>query len=211
MIRVAISVEGQTEEEFVKRTLAPHLLPRTIDVRPILIGRARAAGRSGGNVTVDGLSSEISALYRSFDVVTSLVDYYGFRDKGSYMIEQLEEVLQDAVSRRVRRLNPQRLFPYVQRHEFESLLFADVEAFATLDPDGSQVERLRSVRARFTTPEDINDDPETAPSKRIAATIPRYRKRLHGPEVAERIELSAIRTECPRFHHWLTRLESLRD
>lgn len=67
------------------------------------------------------------------------------------------------------------------------------------------------MRARFSTPEDINDDSETAPSKRIAGTIPHYRKRLHGPEVAERIGLSAIRTECPRFHDWLTRLESLQD
>lgn len=93
MIRVATSVEGQTEEEFVKRTLAPHLMAKAVDVRPILIGRAGAASGSGGNVTVDRLTSEIAALYCSFDVVTSLVDFYGFRDKGGRTVEQLECVL----------------------------------------------------------------------------------------------------------------------
>ena len=70
---------------------------------------------------------------------------------------------------------------------------------------------LMTVRAQFPTPEDINDSPATAPSKRIVAVLPRYRKRIHGPDVAERIGLNAIRAECPRFHDLLTRLESLQD
>ena len=212
MIRVAISVEGQTEEEFVKRALAQHLRPMVIEVQPILIGRARGAGSRGGNVTVDRLTSEMAALCYSFDAVTSLVDFYGFRDKGSRTVEQLEDDLRNETSKRVPGVNPLRVFPYVQRHEFESLLFADVEGFATVSHHALQaVDSLRSVRAQFPTPEDINDDPATAPSKRIAATIPRYRKRVHGPDVAERIGLNAIRAECPRFDDWLTRLESLQD
>ena len=212
MIRVAISVEGQTEEEFVKRVLAPHLMPRAIDVRPILLGKARARSGLGGNVTVDRLTSEIAALYHSFDFVTSLVDFYGFRDRGGRTVEELEGVLRGEASRRIRRMHPKRVFPYVQRHEFESLLFADIRAFATLGSDVPQpVDNLRAVRARFPTPEDINDNPATAPSQRIVAVLPRYRKRIHGPDVAERIGLNAIRAECPRFHDWLTRLESLQD
>ena len=212
MIRVAISVEGQTEEEFVKRVLARHLQPMAIEVQPILIGRARGPGSGGGNVTADRLTSEMAALRYSFDAVTSFVDFYGFRDKGSRTVEQLEEFLQGETAKRAPRVNPLRVFPYVQRHEFESLLFADVEGFATMSRHAPQaVHSLHSVRAQFPTPEDINDNPSTAPSKRIAATIPRYRKRVHGPDVAERIGLGAIRAECPRFHDWLTRLESLHD
>ncbi len=140
-----------------------------------------------------------------------MVDYYGFREKGSRTVEQLEDDLLDEASKRIRRISPGRVLPYVQRHEFESLLFADVGEFAALDEDAPQaIDTLRRVRAQFPTPEDINDSPETAPSKRIAAAIPRYRKRVHGPDVAGRIGLSAIRAACPRFHEWLTQLESLR-
>ena len=82
MIRLAISVEGRTEEEFVKIVLLDHLRPMDIEIQPVLIGRARNTDKSGGNVTIDRLASEMASLYGSFDAVTSLVDFYGFRDKG---------------------------------------------------------------------------------------------------------------------------------
>lgn len=54
MIRLAISVEGRTEEEFVKNVLADHLRESEVVSTPILLGRAR--GRAdGGNVSVDRL------------------------------------------------------------------------------------------------------------------------------------------------------------
>ena len=57
MIRLAISVEGQTEEEFVKDFLADHLRESGVEPTPILLGRAR--GRSGGgNVSAERLVVE---------------------------------------------------------------------------------------------------------------------------------------------------------
>lgn len=41
MTRLAVSVEGRTEEEFIKHLLAPHLESYGIEVIPILLGRAR--------------------------------------------------------------------------------------------------------------------------------------------------------------------------
>lgn len=58
-------------------------------------------------------------------------------------------------------------------------------------------------------PEDINDNSETAPSKRIKKEIPRYRKRRFGYIVAKTIGISKIREECPRFNEWLKQLETL--
>ena len=55
MIRLAVSVEGQTEEEFVKKVLAAHLSQCAVAVYPILLGRARNSGAGGGNVTVERL------------------------------------------------------------------------------------------------------------------------------------------------------------
>ena len=42
---------------------------------------------------------------------------------------QLEQAILQGLQQRIPNLNPQRVRPYLQMHEFEALLFADVEAF----------------------------------------------------------------------------------
>lgn len=85
MIRLAISVEGQTEEGFVKEVLANHLCPLGVYPFAIRIHRARSAcgcNAGGGNVSFEKLVSDMVNLSWNFNAVTSLVDYYGFKDKG---------------------------------------------------------------------------------------------------------------------------------
>jgi len=204
VIRLAVSVEGETEEEFVNGSLAPHLRFNDIYATPVLIGRARRRASSGGNVSIDRLANEMWHLSKSFDAVTSLVDFYGFRGKGSKSQNELVE----AIRNRISQVHERSILPYVQLHEFEGLLFSNVEAFGQILPD-APVAELKSIRSEFGTPEDINDHPDTAPSKRIEALIPRYRKTLHGPLVALEIGLRNMRTECPRFDTWLGELEAL--
>lgn len=67
----------------------------------------------------------------------------------------------------------------------------------------------RTSKGEFATPESIDDSPQLAPSKRIEALMPLYRKPLMGPLAAQRIRLAAIRGECPHFGDWLARLERL--
>lgn len=207
MTRLAISVEGQTEEEFVKESLAVHLRERGVYAEPILLGRARRRVRGGGNVTIDGLAKEMRHLRGSYDAVTSLVDFYGFRGKKTMSPDDLIQAIRRS-ARRTRRLRDQSVFPYVQMHEFEGLLFSHVDAFEAVFHN-APMEDLRSIRFAFDTPEHINDSKDTAPSKRIGKLIQSYRKTLHGPLLAERIGLDRIRAECPRFDAWLRRLESL--
>ena len=68
---------------------------------------------------------------------------------------------------------------------------------------------LRTIRSHFLTPEDINDNKDKAPSKRIKKVIPLYNKKVEGPLLAMEMGLAAIRAECPRFNDWVTSLESL--
>jgi len=146
----------------------------------------------------------------NFDYVTSLVDFYGFRGKGDLTRDALEEQIDAAIDRRVHRPQVQsRVFAYVQQYEFEGLLFSDVSAFESelIVPDEC-VEQLRTIRENVSTPEDINDSSDTAPSKRISSLIPNYNKRIDGPLLAEEIGLETIRRECPRFNAWVTRMES---
>ena len=206
MIRLAISVEGETEEEFVKGALGEHLRGKGVHPTGILLGRARRRARRGGNVTMAGLADDMRRLRHSFDAVTSLVDFCGFRDKGAKSADDLVQ----AILGRIGDVDPRFVFPYVQVHEFEGLLFASPDAFGRILPD-APVPELRSIRLAFKTPEDINDRSETAPSKRIAKLMPRYRKRLDGPKVASEIGIGTIRNECPRFGAWLSRLEALSE
>lgn len=201
MTRVAILVEGRTEEAFVNRILAPALHRAGVYPQPIPIG---------GNVTVDRLASDMSKFVWSFDFVTSLVDFYGFRDKGSDSREDLEARIREAAIAKINRpLDDSRIFPYVQLHEFEALLFSDASAFSVLPYAANDVvDALLSIRSRFGNPEDINDSRDSAPSKRIQNLIPRYRK-VAGARLAERIGLEKIRAECPGFAAWVARLHSL--
>lgn len=206
MIRLAVSVEGVTEEDFVKRSLEPHLRDWGVSAMPILLGRARGTDQGGGGVTVDRMVKDMSLLRHSHDAVTSLVDFYGFGGKGG---RSADDLLQD-IAESIGECDERFVFPYIQMHEFEGLLFSNVDAFESLLPR-VPVEDLRLIRADFETPEDINDDPVTVPSKRLERLIPGYQKRWDGPDLAEEIGLGRIRSECPRFHAWLRRLESLGD
>ena len=202
MVRLAVVVEGETEGDFVDQVLAPYLLEWDVYSKPTSLG---------GRISVERVANRISELFPSFDFVTSLVDFYGFRDKGTRTAEQLE---QDIVQGADRRLRPnwdrRRVIPYVQLHEFEGLLFSQVSGFLnTPGADQEAIRQLESIRARFPSPEEINDDPNTAPSKRILEALPDYVKRIDGPQIAQAIGLSTIRAQCPRFDAWVTRLEAL--
>lgn len=211
MTRLAVSVEGETEVEFVRGVLAEHLLTQGVEATAILIGRAQGRTVGGGNVSVERLAEDMRVLLRSFDAVTSLVDYYGFRGKGNATVADLEERIRRRVAERVRaRGRVRRVLPYIQRHEFEALLFSDVRFFGELDgaPEGV-VEVLRRVRSAFATPEDIDDGRDTAPSKRIMSAMPDYEKVDDGQAIARRIGLATMRAECRGFDRWVRRLESL--
>lgn len=206
MIRLGIAVEGSTEVEFVKRLLADCLRDHDVEVTPVSID---------GAVNLARLANEMANLFWSFDCVSSFVDFYGFRDKGQLSVEELQTELFEAVSTKVQRsFNHSRVIPYVQRHEFEGLLFSKVECFRNvpdLEVDDATLTNLRAIRRSFNSPEDINDDVNTAPSKRLMALMPSYRKPLHGPLIGEDIGLDVIRAECPSFDGWVKHLSQLSE
>lgn len=210
MIRLAISVEGQTEEEFVKNLLEEHLRAFGVYATPVLFGSARNRWK-GGNVSEAALIAEMRLLAHGFDAVTSLVDFYGFRGKRERTVEELERDLKEELRGKLgpgARLD--RVIPYVQLHEFEGLLFSRPEAFRSVPAaQEAAVAQLLEARARFASPEDVNDSAASAPSKRIKKALVRYRKEVHGPRIAREIGLETIRGECARFDRWLAALEAL--
>ncbi len=103
-----------------------------------------------------------------------------------------------------------RFIPFIQLHEFEAYLFTDVSRFAFFfEKAESRVTALQRVADESQSPELIDDGLHTAPSKRVIAQFPEYSKTTVGPQMAERIGMGRIRSECPHFHRWIVRLENL--
>lgn len=202
MVRLAVSVEGQTEERFIKEVIAPHLQDREIDTHPFLLGR------SGGNVSIPRVKKDLMNLLRSFDRVTTFYDFYGFRGK-----EQTEskESLEGKILNCVKHSLRKRLIPYVQMYEFEGLLFSSPEAIENnIPPHRGLSDWARQVVGEFGgNPETINDSEQFAPSKRLSGKA-RYIKTIHGPDIAGEIGLDVLREKCRGFGKWLSELEKLR-
>ena len=107
------------------------------------------------------------------------------------------------------KINHTRFSPFLMLHEFEALLFTEPDKIAQRFPDNDQTKPLQKIRDQYASPEEIDDSPDTAPSKRIKKLLPGYRKRQHGVIAAQDIGLEAMRGACPHFNEWLTKLEQL--
>ena len=221
MIRLHAVVEGQTEETFVNSVLAPELGVRGvfIDAHRITTGRRKMRVFRGGISAYTQLKTDLTLWMkqdRSTDSwFTTMVDFYalpndfpGYADckRHASPIEKvtcLEDYMRGDLAH-------SRFIPYIQLHEFEALLFSDPQKFAFAFPQSLfAVDRLANLRKGFPTPEHIDDNPEKAPSKRIASLLPEYTKLVAGPLVIQHIGLSNIRRECPHFAQWIDRIEAL--
>ena len=92
MVRVAILVEGQTEEQFVKQLLEPYFLGINIFVTPIILKTKRISSGAdfrGGMITFSKVEKELKNLINSFDFVSTMFDYYGL-DKDFPVIKNLK-------------------------------------------------------------------------------------------------------------------------
>lgn len=200
MVRLAISVEGQTEEIFVQRMLGPHLTKFNVITQAIQIG-----GR-GGDVSIPRIRADLNKLANSFDKVTTLYDFYGFKDKsGEDDKSSLEEKIRLSVSESLR----DKVIPYIQMYEFEGLLFTSPETIANHLP-GDRLEHWgnRILQEFGGNPERINDSQQTAPSKRLEQRT-NYIKTIHGPNIMQDIGLETVRQNCQGFNAWLSCLEGL--
>lgn len=216
--RVLVLVEGQTEERFIKDVLSPIYLQKDTYVTPtILVTKKVKDGPNfkGGVTSFNNFANDLKKLLPDGNaLITTLIDYYGlpsdFPGMDSRPMLGSARVRAQHVEAAVRRHfgDPPNFFPFFALHEFEAWLFADhctlPETMGTPEKEGM----MAQVRADFPNPEDINERPELAPSKRVLAMFPGYRKVLHGPTVIERIGLPRIRANCVHFAAWLDSLDA---
>lgn len=216
--RVVVVCEGQTEQEFCRRVLAPYLRAHGLRLDAPLIARS-----GGGIVKWDILRQDIEHHLASPDapIVTTMIDYYGLTDKHHFpgwhrsltIVDRAERMryLERGMKREVLGMPRVRFVPYIQLHEFEALLFCDEAVFYRLfTPDELVgVSELREVFDHYPNPELINNEKPTSPSHRLRRIIRGYNKIIHGINLAQGIGLSQMMVVAPRFRRWVTRLIEL--
>jgi Domain of unknown function (DUF4276) len=220
MIRVHVICEGQTEEMFVNEMLLPIFQPKGIVLVPALLGEP---GHKGGNVKIERVVKDVRLRLLSDTTAycTLLIDFYGISTnfpgyqeasrmnqhvtKSEIIISEMVKVIEAEVGQNAMR----RFIPYIQMYEFEALLFSEPSDFASAIGRPDLSDDLRDIRNSFRSPEEINDSPVTAPSKRIEYLYPEFEKPIHGTFGTLEIGIDKIRTECPLFSGWLGQIENL--
>jgi len=224
MHRVLTVVEGFTERAVVEQTFAPYLGSRGVSLHAKVIGKP---GHKGGIRSFEAVRREIIALLKQerSSHVSTFFDYYclpedwpGVRAaKGKIAREAATTVEMamraEAAGKMDSSDNPDRFMPYVQMHELEALLFSDPKIMACVFEQPGLEGKFSQIRNACRECEEINDDAETAPSKRIEKLFPAYRKgsgiRSHAPIIVKRIGVDGLRQACPHFNNWITTLERL--
>ena len=164
----------------------------------------------GGNVNYELLKNEVRRTSAQGGVlITTFLDFFrlppdfpGFTVAVKY-IGQIEDAVRADCAAII---PPTSFLPYIQKHEFETLLFANPAGFSKV-VDSKEMREILNVLKKYSTPEDINGSPKTAPSKRLLSIF-RYKKVADSALVLKDVDIDVLRNQCPRFDAWVGRLET---
>lgn len=212
-------VEGRTEQIFIQDMVDPYLASKGIYITPILISKP---GQKGGDVKFARARNDIGLhlKQRKDTFLTLFVDYYGIKGdwpglkdaKNRSLPHEKAKAINNATKDQVNELfadydAERRFIPYVCVHEFEALLFSEPTILA--DQLHVPQKLIDNILSECKEPENIDDYPDSAPSKRLAMLSDRFKKTATGIAVARAIGLTKIRTQCPLFDAWLMEIENL--
>lgn len=222
--RIYVVTEGQSETNFVKRVLSPYFLscgkifiPTTVltkkDERK---GKMHKGGMSNFAKAQTTIKQDLAYTNSSDVFVTTMFDFYGLPTDTPGFAEAkklsdpykkvacLEQKILDYEN-----LTNQAVFhPYIQLHEFEALLFSDIDLLGD-EYFEYDIQPLKDCIAQKKNPELINDGSETAPSKRILDCIPDYDKTTAGVSVLEKIGVEVLCNRCLHFAEWIDWIKSI--
>ncbi len=212
MKKIIVIVEGRAEVEFIKKILMPYLASQGISQAILPIPISTSSLQKGGFSNYEYFQNDITKNLRSNTniIVTTFVDFFKFPKKNFPNENCFEKNGTDAMidcikSTMTTQFNDNRLIPYVQRHEFEALLFSTNKGFLKYF-DSKQSKATERIIQQFPNPEDINTSPQTAPSKRLEAINSKYKKVVLGILIAQEIGIETILQKCPRFAAWVQQL-----
>jgi Domain of unknown function (DUF4276) len=217
--QVVAVVEGQTEEALFVRVLAPFLATRQIYITPIVVETSRAAGghkfKGGGKWSHYRRDLARLLAEPQWAAVTTMIDFYGYpgdapgadcdrpHDPRACVMFREEAMSSDLE-------HAARFLPFVMLHELETLVFsAALGRPAVLGSNEVATALAREAAEVDGDVELLNDDPITAPSKRVARVWPDYQKVTDGVAVIEEAGLAHVLERCPHFADWVNAILAL--
>lgn len=216
--RLIFIVEGETEKEFVENLLVPRFNNEFgfYDIRCFKTKRSQ-----GGVSKYSYLKEDVLRVVNESDaIVTTMFDFYmipkdtpGYPDEGSglshlHQVEVMERSMYNDIldACNGRRIN---FLPYLELHEFEAMLFSSDAGIKEYFNEEANLKLFSSILKSFPNPEDIDNGPMTAPSKRMEKIIKDYEKPLYGNCMAMSIGLDVIMDKCPHFRNWISNITNL--
>ena len=213
VVRINIFVEGQTEETFVRDVLYQPFSDKNIFLTPILV-RTSARGK-GGISNYEKIKWQIDEKCKEDrkSFVTTMFDFYKLPNNfpgiaGLVNLSDPYAKVYHLEGELTKHINHSNFIPYISLHEFEALLFSDLQKFEVWFDKGA-VNKLTKECQQFESPELVNNGSETAPSKRILKYCEGYDKVIHGSSIALSIGIGLMRNQCKHFDKWLIKLENL--
>lgn len=206
--RIVFLVEGDSELWFVNQCIIPFLysIPEAIEhewtmsAQKVITNRKKNAKGGVGNYHL--VKNEIDRVRsQGSPWITTLFDYFQLPSSFPCFKQGYEAICGGIFED----IQYGRLLPYIQKYEFEALLFCVPEAFERLDIDAKQLERIVSISQEHQVVEDINGGPETAPSKRLVSIF-HYEKVHDSIEVLRGIPLEVLMARSPHFKKWIENL-----
>lgn len=215
MKRLLIIVEGDSEKEFVNNVLRPYL--NTHQIYSIDCFKIKHS-KGGLSKYLHFKKDILNVLFEPELVITTLIDYYSLpKDFPKYQesrvilplmekLDFLEASIKEDIEKTRNGKFPY-LLPYIQLHEFEALIFSSNRGITALfDSHEANLIEIDRLIAYYPNPEEINNNPLTAPSKRLIKNIKGYNKVVHGSLILEEIGIPVIAEKCQRFNLWLNQL-----
>lgn len=208
MKRLVFIVEGDTELILVQNLIVPYLyrlgFQHPMHAQTIITNRKQH--KKGGIASYGKFKNEINkTLAQGNVIITTLIDFFrlpgdfpGFTLDAAH-ISQIEDAIHHDFGN-----NPD-FIPYIQRHELEALMFSDKAGFELVIDDEEQLKQIEAIIEQFPNPEDINNNPATAPSKRLERIF-KYDKVGDGALIFEMIGIESILQKCPRFAAWIGKI-----
>ena len=156
--RLVILTEGDSELQLMNRLVIPQLynhitnkgIKTSWSIESFKITTNKNLNKKGGNINYEYLKNEIKRLTpQGVDVITTFLDFFqlptsfpGYTTDGN-AINTVEAKMNEDM--RFSIPNLQTFIPYIQKYEFEALLFSDMEGFEFIIDNPDQLSQLQSI------------------------------------------------------------------
>jgi hypothetical protein len=208
MKRLVFLVEGDSEILFINKHVIPYLyaLGFTNPMNAQAVITNRQQHKKGGITNYILFKNDLERVLAQPNViVTTLIDFFKLPTNfpnyttDSSGIGLIEKGVHEDFD------NQFYLIPYIQKHELEALMFSNMDGFNIVVDDPNKLNQLGEIIKKYQNPEEINNSPETAPSKRLISIFG-YEKISDGEMIFEAIGIKEIMSKCPRFNEWIKQI-----